>query len=186
MVWGWETKKKFFFKLGSTLSLAPPVAGWRPSGAPLFSLAAQQAVSISWKALGAHKWRTLATLLAAPRVREGNSIWQCTFPRCHALGRDLHWRTESGAAITSFLWLIKAAHTGCRPRDQFAGTFFELGPRVTGHGDNIENFSPRFDEGEEHQKWLKFEMFGFNQQQMKLILHLELLQSPVFAKMAER
>jgi hypothetical protein len=29
-------------------------------------------------------------------------------------------------------------------------------------------------------------MFGFNQQQMKLILHLELLQSPVFAKMAER
>jgi hypothetical protein len=29
-------------------------------------------------------------------------------------------------------------------------------------------------------------MFGFNQQQMKLILHLELLQSPVFAKMAAR
>jgi hypothetical protein len=37
--------------VGSTLSLAPPVAGWQPSGAPWFGLAVQQAVSISWKVL---------------------------------------------------------------------------------------------------------------------------------------
>jgi hypothetical protein len=51
--WKWfggqKLKKRNFF--GSTLSLAPPVAGWRHSGAPWFGLAAQQAVSVSWKAL---------------------------------------------------------------------------------------------------------------------------------------
>jgi hypothetical protein len=35
-----------------TLSLVPPEAGWRPSGTPWLGLLAQQAVSISWKALG--------------------------------------------------------------------------------------------------------------------------------------
>jgi hypothetical protein len=29
-------------------------------------------------------------------------------------------------------------------------------------------------------------MFGFDQQQIKLILHLNILQTPLFAKMAER
>jgi hypothetical protein len=46
MVWGAETKKNLG---GHTLSLAPPVAGWWPSGAHRLSLAAQQAASISRK-----------------------------------------------------------------------------------------------------------------------------------------
>jgi hypothetical protein len=50
MVWGSETNKTFFF-LGGRPSAWCTVAGWQPSAAPWFDLAAQQAVSISWKAL---------------------------------------------------------------------------------------------------------------------------------------